>query len=360
MTLGAGWHPAHRDAHCWLWTDALRGEALEFVPAPASLLAFTEWQCGNGALAAMAVDRALTADPDYSMAQLLAGAVDVDSAFGGEDAHESRRCPPPATPSELAARRRRRPGQGSDAGRRGRGDGPAGQPDALAGVVGRAPPTSERVTASAGRGRVGLVTVQAALASATRRAGLARDDAGGLGVRRGGRAGARRPARAWRVTSGRIGSASGREPGRRRILRLGQGRAALRPALRIAERRRGQAGRAPAEQHPDGAGSPAAAIAITLIVGGGWDSAQSLGGDRGPAERNVTAPGTARLIWSAASSYSVQPSTTASQPGGVSAAAAATAALVASSSPASTASARPGQATGVTDADPPNLAISRC
>jgi Domain of unknown function (DUF4192) len=69
--------PAHRDAHCGLWTDVLRGAALEFVPAPASLLAFTAWQSGNGALAAMAVDRALTADPGYSMAQLLAGAVDA-------------------------------------------------------------------------------------------------------------------------------------------------------------------------------------------------------------------------------------------------------------------------------------------
>ena len=69
--------PAYRDAHCRLWTDVLRGAASEFVPAPASLLAFTAWQCGNGALAAMAVDRALAADPDYSMAQLLAGAVDA-------------------------------------------------------------------------------------------------------------------------------------------------------------------------------------------------------------------------------------------------------------------------------------------
>jgi hypothetical protein len=67
--------PAHRDDHCRLWTDVLRGAAIDFVPAPASLLAFTAWQCGNGALAAMAIERALTADPAYSMTQLLAGAV---------------------------------------------------------------------------------------------------------------------------------------------------------------------------------------------------------------------------------------------------------------------------------------------
>jgi Domain of unknown function (DUF4192) len=67
--------PAHRDDHCRLWTDVLRGAAIDFVPAPASLLAFTAWQCGNGALAAIAIDRALTADHGYSMAQLLLGAV---------------------------------------------------------------------------------------------------------------------------------------------------------------------------------------------------------------------------------------------------------------------------------------------
>jgi hypothetical protein len=67
--------PAHRDGHCRLWTDVVRCAAMEFVPAAASLLAFTAWQSGNGALAAMAIDRALAADPDYSMAHLLDGAV---------------------------------------------------------------------------------------------------------------------------------------------------------------------------------------------------------------------------------------------------------------------------------------------
>jgi hypothetical protein len=70
-------HPAYREAHCRLWTDVLRSAALDYVPAPASLLAFAAWQAGNGALAAMAIDRALGADPSYSMAQLLGGAVDA-------------------------------------------------------------------------------------------------------------------------------------------------------------------------------------------------------------------------------------------------------------------------------------------
>ena len=67
--------PAHRDEHCRLWTDILRSAATDCAPAPASLLAFTAWQAGNGALAAVAVDRALTADPSYSMAHLLGSAI---------------------------------------------------------------------------------------------------------------------------------------------------------------------------------------------------------------------------------------------------------------------------------------------
>jgi hypothetical protein len=67
--------PAHKDDHCRLWTDILRGAATDCAPAPASLLAFTAWQAGNGALAAVAVDRALAADPGYSMAHLLSSAI---------------------------------------------------------------------------------------------------------------------------------------------------------------------------------------------------------------------------------------------------------------------------------------------
>ncbi|HUA43387.1 MAG TPA: DUF4192 domain-containing protein [Streptosporangiaceae bacterium] len=70
-------HPAFRDHHCRLWTDVLRSAALDYVPAPASLLAFTAWQTGNGALAAMAIDRALNANPSYSMAQLLAEVIEA-------------------------------------------------------------------------------------------------------------------------------------------------------------------------------------------------------------------------------------------------------------------------------------------
>jgi len=67
--------PAHSADHCRLWTDMVRSAAAEFVPAPASLLAFTAWQAGNGALAVIAIERALAADRDYSMAHLLDSAV---------------------------------------------------------------------------------------------------------------------------------------------------------------------------------------------------------------------------------------------------------------------------------------------
>jgi hypothetical protein len=69
--------PEHRAAHRRLWTDLVRRAREPFVPAPASLLAFTAWQSGDGALANIAVDRALAADPDYSMAHLIGEAVEA-------------------------------------------------------------------------------------------------------------------------------------------------------------------------------------------------------------------------------------------------------------------------------------------
>lgn len=87
--------PEHRGRHLRLWTDVVTGAAPEFVPAPASLLAFTAWQCGEGALANVAVERALAADPAYSMALLLADAVQA-----GLPPSAARL---PMTPEEVAA-----------------------------------------------------------------------------------------------------------------------------------------------------------------------------------------------------------------------------------------------------------------
>jgi hypothetical protein len=63
--------PAHADAHLRLWTDVTRRAQPGHVAAPAALLAFVAWQSGNGALANVALDRALADDPGYSMALLL-------------------------------------------------------------------------------------------------------------------------------------------------------------------------------------------------------------------------------------------------------------------------------------------------
>jgi len=67
--------PGHRDAHRRLWTDLVRRAQPGYIAAPASLLAFTAWQCGEGALANIALDRALTDNPGYSLALLIRDAI---------------------------------------------------------------------------------------------------------------------------------------------------------------------------------------------------------------------------------------------------------------------------------------------
>ncbi|MEU8655553.1 DUF4192 domain-containing protein [Actinoplanes philippinensis] len=60
--------------HEWrvsLWTDVLRRVEPVYVPAPACLLGFTAWQLGRGALARVAVDRALDAEPGHELAGML-------------------------------------------------------------------------------------------------------------------------------------------------------------------------------------------------------------------------------------------------------------------------------------------------
>jgi hypothetical protein len=69
--------PGFRTAHLRLWTDVVRRATPAYLPAPASLLAFTAWQSGEGALANIAIDRALAADPEYSLAKLLRDIMDA-------------------------------------------------------------------------------------------------------------------------------------------------------------------------------------------------------------------------------------------------------------------------------------------
>jgi hypothetical protein len=87
--------PEHRVAHLRLWTDITRMARPGYVCAPAALLAFVAWQSGNGALANVAIDRALAEDPYYSMARLLREAVD-----SGAPPSLARL---PMTPEEVAA-----------------------------------------------------------------------------------------------------------------------------------------------------------------------------------------------------------------------------------------------------------------
>lgn len=60
-----------RDVHLTLWKDLTRRLEPRFVAPAASLLAAAAWRSGDCALAGMALERALMADPDYSMAKLL-------------------------------------------------------------------------------------------------------------------------------------------------------------------------------------------------------------------------------------------------------------------------------------------------
>jgi hypothetical protein len=58
-----------------MWTDLVRRAEPEFIAAPATLLALAAIDGGNGALADIAVHRALDADPDDRFAQVLAAAI---------------------------------------------------------------------------------------------------------------------------------------------------------------------------------------------------------------------------------------------------------------------------------------------
>ncbi|MEV0157711.1 DUF4192 family protein [Micromonospora sp. NPDC050686] len=73
--------PAIRDAawratddqpwHTAMWADITRPAHPPLAAPPASLLAFAAWRRGEGALASVAVDRALAANPGYPLARLI-------------------------------------------------------------------------------------------------------------------------------------------------------------------------------------------------------------------------------------------------------------------------------------------------
>jgi hypothetical protein len=58
-----------------LWSEIVRRVDPELAAAPATLLAFTAWRLGEGALASIALDRARDADATYPLARLLGAAI---------------------------------------------------------------------------------------------------------------------------------------------------------------------------------------------------------------------------------------------------------------------------------------------
>jgi hypothetical protein len=92
-------------AHVELWRDVTRRARADLVAAPATLLGYAAWRSGDGPLARVAIERALAADPRYSLAHLLEEALD--------------RALPPSLFEEAAApkqrrRRRKTAGTGSN------------------------------------------------------------------------------------------------------------------------------------------------------------------------------------------------------------------------------------------------------
>ena len=128
--------PEHRQAHLALWADIVRRADGPWLTAPASLLAFTAWQAGDGTLANIALDRALAVDPGYSMALLLrdilAAGVPPSQArlpMTPEEVAESYKqaeAPVPAAPRR-AGRRRAGPGKRRATPGERRPDGPPGR-----------------------------------------------------------------------------------------------------------------------------------------------------------------------------------------------------------------------------------------
>lgn len=117
LALLLGWIPV-RDAawraitteqpHLRLWTDVTRRADPALVPAPASLLALTAWRAGDGALAGLALERALAEDPTYSLATLILDALQQGippwRLDGWPDVPEDEEDEAPAADSDQATR----------------------------------------------------------------------------------------------------------------------------------------------------------------------------------------------------------------------------------------------------------------
>ena len=123
-----------------LWTECTRRAPVPLDAAPATLLAVSAWLRGDGAMARIALDRALDSEPHYALAALLAQGLDAGLSPGDLRAMVG------GTQADLDARRRQGPDeQGPDE------QGPDEQGTAADRVRGgRAAPTAAR-----GRARPG-------------------------------------------------------------------------------------------------------------------------------------------------------------------------------------------------------------
>ncbi|ETK34590.1 DUF4192 domain-containing protein [Microbispora sp. ATCC PTA-5024] len=97
------------DTHIRLWTQLTRRVEPDFAAPPAALLAFLALRTGDGPLARVAVERALSVDPRYSLAGLIRTALDCglppEAAAGmdcagmaDEIADKAAQCPDLARP----------------------------------------------------------------------------------------------------------------------------------------------------------------------------------------------------------------------------------------------------------------------
>ncbi len=79
--LGLALGPAAAAAE-QLWTECTRRAPSPLDAAPATLLAVSAWLRGDGAMARIALDRALDSEPDHALAGLLALGLDAGLSPG--------------------------------------------------------------------------------------------------------------------------------------------------------------------------------------------------------------------------------------------------------------------------------------
>ena len=89
--------------HLGLWREVMRRVEPFYVAAPACLTAYAAYLSGNGALANVALDRAVAAEPGYTMARLLSdlmlAGVPPSSTTADDPARSGRRLRPADRPS---------------------------------------------------------------------------------------------------------------------------------------------------------------------------------------------------------------------------------------------------------------------